>query len=346
MHEPSRLQSFNPSHAVGSDAAPRQAAASTAAAAHAPAIGSVGPVGNTAPVPRRWRPVPFIAISIALHVACLLACVLWPAQWPWWLAAVLGNQALIVALVFLPRAQALGRTVTRLPAPAAMQGWVALTFDDGPDPAVTPQVLELLDRYQAKASFFCIGVAVQRHPDLVREIIARGHSVENHSHSHSPLFAFWGCGRMRQDIERLQQAVQGITGTWPRFFRPTAGFRNPLLDGVLARTGLHLVMWTRRGFDTRCRSAHTVRERLLRGLRAGDILLLHDGNAARTEQGEPLVLAVLPAVLQALQDQGLQAVTLRQGLAGLLDDAGPTPESAAPQSATSCPSLPTNNITP
>ncbi|MDO4794995.1 MAG: polysaccharide deacetylase family protein [Brachymonas sp.] len=290
--------------------------------------------------------MPFIAISIALHVACLLACVLWPAQWPWWLAAVLGNQALIVALVFLPRAQALGRTVTRLPAPAAMQGWVALTFDDGPDPAVTPQVLELLDRYQAKASFFCIGVAVQRHPDLVREIIARGHSVENHSHSHSPLFAFWGCGRMRQDIERLQQAVQGITGTWPRFFRPTAGFRNPLLDGVLARTGLHLVMWTRRGFDTRCRSAHTVRERLLRGLRAGDILLLHDGNAARTEQGEPLVLAVLPAVLQALQDQGLQAVTLRQGLAGLLDDAGPTPESAAPQSATSCPSLPTNNITP
>ena len=319
MHEPDRLQAAasycGHSNTAGANAEPTRAAAS-AVAANAAAMAA-----NAAPVPRRWRPVPFIAISIALHAACLLAALLWPAQWPWWLAAVLGNQALIVALVFLPRAQALGRTVTRLPAEAAAQGWVALTFDDGPDPAVTPQVLDWLDRYQAKASFFCIGAAVQQHPDLLREIIARGHSVENHSHSHSPLFAFWGGGRMRQDIEQLQQAVHGITSTWPRFFRPTAGFRNPLLDWVLARTGLHLVMWTRRGFDTRCRSAHTVCERLLRQLAAGDILLLHDGNAARTEQGEPLVLAVLPAVLQALQDQRLQAVTLRQGLAAWLNEA-------------------------
>lgn len=331
MPEPDGFQPSKLSNSIGSNAAPTLMAGSAAAGARSgPQVHAAAIAGNAAPTARRWRPVPFIAFSIALHAACLLACVLWPAQWPWWLGAVLGNQALIVALVFLPRAQVLGRTVTRLPASAAAQGWVALTFDDGPDPAVTPQVLDLLDRYQAKASFFCIAAAVQQHPDLVREIIARGHSVENHSHSHSPLFAFWGSGRMRQDIEQLQQAVQGITGTWPRFFRPTAGFRNPLLDGVLARTGLYLVMWTRRGFDTRCRSAHTVRERLLRGLRAGDILLLHDGNAARTEQGEPLVLAVLPAVLQALQAQNLQAVTLRQGLAGLLDEAAsPAPPIAS-----------------
>lgn len=335
MLESGRLHSTHATHAADPSAAPTQAA-SFAAAVHAKAA-------DTLPTARRWRPVPFIAISMALHAACALACVLWPAQWPWWLAVVLGNQMLIVALVFLPRAQALGRTVTRLPAAAATQGWVALTFDDGPDPAVTPQVLDLLDRYQAKASFFCIGAAVQQHPDLLREIVARGHSVENHSHSHSPLFAFWGCGRMRQDIDRLQQAVHGIAGTWPRFFRPTAGFRNPLLDWVLARTGLHLVMWTRRGFDTRCRCAHTVRQRLLRNLAAGDILLLHDGNAARTTQGEPLVLAVLPDVLQALQTQNLQAVTLRQGLNSLLDEAASPASPIAPQ-LTSGGHAPTNTL--
>ena len=276
-----------------------------------------------APRARPWRPVPFITFSIALHAACVLACALWPARWPWCLAAVLSNQAVIVALVFFPRSSLLGQAVTRLPASAAAQGWVALTFDDGPDPQVTPRVLELLDQYQAKASFFCIGAAVRQHPELLREIVARGHSIENHSQTHSPFFAFWGCQRMQQDIAQLQQAVHAASGHWPRFFRPTAGFRNPLLDWVLARAGLHLVMWTRRGFDTRCRDAQTVSQRLMRHLAAGDILLLHDGNAARTAQGEPVVLAVLPTLLQALRERNLQAVTLRQGLPDMAGQLAP-----------------------
>ena len=295
------------------------------------------------PQPRRWQPVPLVWCTLALHVVMALA---WrqPALWPWCLAAVLLNHALVVALVFFPRSSLLGKAVTRLPAAAAAQGWVALTFDDGPDPQVTPQVLDLLDQYQAKASFFCIGAAVRQYPDLLREIVARGHTVENHGHAHSSLFAFWGRARMQQDMTQLQQAVHAVTGGWPRFFRPTAGFRNPLLDWALARTGLHLVMWTRRGFDTRCRHAPTVLQRLLRRLAAGDILLLHDGNAARTAQGEPLVLAVLPALLRTLRERNLQAVTLRQGLPDLL--AAPVEPAAPAAPAARPPVLPMENTTP
>ena len=111
-----------------------------------------------------------------------------------------------------------------------------------------------------------------------------------------------------------------------------------MLDRVLARTGLHLVMWTRRGFDTRCGDAETVRQRLLRQLAAGDILLLHDGHAARTAQGEPVALAVLPDLLQALRARHLQAVTLRQGLADLtaesMQEAAVLPSTTTPSRTT------------
>ncbi len=322
--------SYGASHSVLQGASPNQAAFAQGgqglpSAEHA----------RQAPQPRRWQPVPLVWCTLALHALMALVWLWRPALWPWCLAAVALNHALVVAWVFFPRSSALGKAVTRLPAASAAQGWVALTFDDGPDPQVTPQVLDLLDQYQAKASFFCIGAAVRQHPDLLREIVARGHTVENHGHAHSSLFALWGRARMQQDIAQLQQAVHAATGRWPRFFRPTAGFRNPLLDWVLARTGLHLVMWTRRGFDTRCRHAPTVLQRLLRQLAAGDILLLHDGNAARTAQGEPLVLAVLPALLRTLRARNLQAVTLRQALPDL---------AAAPAAHT--PDSPMENTTP
>ena len=262
----------------------------------------------------RWTPTPFITASFVAHGAALAGGVVAPQLWPWWLGLVAGNQVLLTGAGLLPRSRWLGPNHTRLPLAAQQAGHVALTFDDGPDPQVTPQVLDLLDRYQAKASFFCIGSAVSQYPGLLRDIVARGHSIENHGHAHSPFFAFWGSRRMQGDLLRLQQAVHAATGTWPLYFRPTAGFRNPLLDRVLARLGLRLVMWTRRGFDTRCRDAQTVRRCLERGLAAGDILLLHDGHAARTAQGEPMVLAVLPALLQTLHQRRLQPVTLRQGL--------------------------------
>jgi peptidoglycan/xylan/chitin deacetylase (PgdA/CDA1 family) len=111
-------------------------------------------------------------------------------------------------------------------------------------------------------------------------------------------------------VDAGQAAIAGATGRDPRFFRAPAGFRSPLLDPVLALRGLRYVSWTRRGLDTVDGDAERVAARLTRGLAAGDVLLLHDRAHRRAAGGEPVVLAVLPAVLERIAAAGLKAVTL------------------------------------
>ena len=152
------------------------------------------------------------------------------------------------------------------------------------------------------------------HADLCREIVHRGHCVENHSLAHRGTFPFLTLGGFRREIAAAQAALTQVTGIAPRFFRAPAGLRNPLLDPVLHEHGLDLVTWTRRGFDTRCRDASVVAARLVRGLAAGDILLIHDGHAARTASGVPVALEALPRVLDAVQAAALRPVTLRRAL--------------------------------
>jgi peptidoglycan/xylan/chitin deacetylase (PgdA/CDA1 family) len=226
------------------------------------------------------------------------------------LGAVAANHLALAAAVLWPRGRALGPNLTRLPAAAAARNEVCLTFDDGPDPEITPHVLALLDRYQAKASFFCIGVKAAAHPEIVKEIMRRGHSVENHSHSHAYTFAFFGPGRLSREVRAAQAVIAEITGSPPVYFRAPAGFRSPMLDPVLAKNALQYVSWTRRGYDAARRDPAQVLRRLTRGLTAGDVLVLHDGARTRTPAGQPVVLAVLPALLECLAAQGLKAVSL------------------------------------
>jgi peptidoglycan/xylan/chitin deacetylase (PgdA/CDA1 family) len=266
------------------------------------------------PIPRRWQPTPLLWTSLGVHLAVPVLLFWHPAQWFLWLGLLVVNHLLLTMVGLWPRSQALGVNWRRLPE-AAGTGEIAITFDDGPDPEVTPQVLDVLDRYQARASFFCIGTQAERHPELCREIVRRGHSVENHSQHHYHHFSTFGPGRMAREIDAGQASLIRISGQPPLFFRPTAGLRNPFLDYLLARRGLVLASWTRRGFDTRCGNADKVARRLIRRLAAGDILLLHDGHAARTADGTPVILAVLPQVLDAARAQGLRCVTLRSTLA-------------------------------
>jgi peptidoglycan/xylan/chitin deacetylase (PgdA/CDA1 family) len=208
----------------------------------------------------------------------------------------------------------LGPNHTRLPAPAATRRAVALTFDDGPDPEVTPRVLDLLDAAGTRATFFCIAERARAHGGLVREIVARGHDVQNHSHGHRHHFALLGPGAMAREIDRAQQVLADLTGQRPHCFRAPAGLRNPFLDPALHRLDLHLVSWTRRGFDTTTGDSPRVLQRLVQGLAAGDILLLHDGHARRSAQGVAVVLEVLPALLQQCRAAGLRGETLRAAL--------------------------------
>ena len=175
-------------------------------------------------------------------------------------------------------------------------------------------MLDLLDAHGQRATFFCIAERVREHPALAREIVARGHSIQNHTARHRHNFSFLGPRGFHAEIERAQQLLQEVTGQRPICFRAPAGLRNPFLAPVLHRLGLVLVSWTRRGFDTRERDAATVLARLAKDLKAGDILLLHDGHAARTAAGRPVVLEVLPLLLERLRTDGLHAVTLPQAL--------------------------------
>ncbi|CAN0623535.1 peptidoglycan-N-acetylglucosamine deacetylase [Burkholderia multivorans] len=262
---------------------------------------------------RRWTPTPLVVGAAAMHVGAAAAVAAQPASWPWAAGGVIATHVALATAGLWPRSTLLGPNWTRLPEGAGRR--IALTIDDGPDPEVTPRVLDLLDRYDARATFFCIGMLARRHPQWIEAIVARGHAVENHSMRHRHNFSLSGPGALRREIEAAQRTLTEISGTRPLFFRAPAGLRNPFLEPVLCRLGLQLASWTRRGYDTRTRDAATVAQRLLHGLAPRDILLVHDGNAARDTHGEPVVLDVLQAVLRAAADAGLQCATLRAAIA-------------------------------
>src|ERR1035437_8654508 len=261
-----------------------------------------------------WQPTLLIRASIALHGLALLLVIAAPGQWRWALGAVLANHALLLLLGLWPRSHGLGPNWTRLPAAATARNEIALTIDDGPDPIVTPQVLDLLERYAVQATFFCIGDKAAHYPDLCLEIVRRGHAVENHSQRHRHYFALTGYAGILRELQTAQDTLNKVTGQRPLFFRAPAGLRNPFLDPVLNSLGRRLASWSARGFDTRVGDAARVSNSLLRGLQAGAILLLHDGNAARTPGGIPVILEVLPTVLAAASAAHLRFVTLRLAL--------------------------------
>jgi peptidoglycan/xylan/chitin deacetylase (PgdA/CDA1 family) len=262
----------------------------------------------------RWRPSALVLASVAVHAAALAYAILAHDGWPWAAGALVANHVLLTAASLWPRSRMLGPNIVRLPPAAIARNEVALTFDDGPSPEVTPRVLDILDAHGALATFFCIAETAARHPELAREIVRRGHAVENHSNKHEHTFAFLLLSGLRRDLSTAQSTIVALTGRAPRFFRPPMGFRNPVLDLVLHEMGLKLVSWTRRGYDTNPRHVARVAERLENGLAAGDILLMHDGHAATTPRGTPVVLEVLPRLLETLQRRGLKPVTLHQAI--------------------------------
>ena len=247
---------------------------------------------------------PAMMCTLVLHAGATVMLAVDFALWPWVAAMVAANHLVLLAGVFLARARLLGPNLSRLPSRAIAHGQVCLTFDDGPHPQITGRVLELLERHRAQASFFCVGEKAAAHPEIVREIARRGHSVENHSHRHPNTFALCGMALLRREVETAQAVLTSITGRSPQFFRAPMGLRSPLLGFVLARSGLRYVSWTRRGFDTVSRDPARVLARLTSGLAAGDVLLLHDS--------APASLAVLVPLLEHISARGLKCVSLPQ----------------------------------
>jgi peptidoglycan/xylan/chitin deacetylase (PgdA/CDA1 family) len=260
---------------------------------------------------RTWRPTPFLIVSAALHLGALMLTLVQPSLWSIALGLVALNHVAICAASLLPRSTLLGANVARLPAAAVQRAEIALTFDDGPDPEVTPQVLMILAAYGVKATFFCIGERALAFPQICRAITAAGHAIENHGQLHRKHYSLLGPRGWLREVGTAQATLEAICGQRPHFFRALAGLRNPFLDPVLQHLNLRLASWTRRGYDTQSGDAARVLNRLTHHLAAGDILLMHDGNAARTPAGQAVILEVLPRLLDELTARKLTPVTLR-----------------------------------
>jgi peptidoglycan-N-acetylglucosamine deacetylase len=271
-------------------------------------------VTSSAPSPRRWQPSALLRASAVLHAGAG-AAVLWrPGLWPFALGAVALNHLTLTGAGLWPKSRWLGPNWIRLPAACAERREVAITIDDGPDPEVTPRVLAQLESFGAHASFFCVGELVERHPEVARSIVAAGHTIENHTQRHRHTFSLLGPRALAAEIGDAQSNIERATGSQPQFFRAPAGLRNPFLDPVLCRLDLRLATWTHRGFDTVSRDADVVHRRLVGNLCPGDILLLHDGHAARGAGGTPIILEVLPRLLASLRERQLRTITLRAAL--------------------------------
>jgi peptidoglycan-N-acetylglucosamine deacetylase len=209
-----------------------------------------------------------ILTMAAIHLL-LLATTLWPGSTP-----------------FCPARQSFGGSERSL----------ILTIDDGPC-ADTPAILDLLDQHQAKAFFFLIGNRAAAAPHLVRDIIARGHAVGNHTYTH-PAHTFWSYlpARQHREIESTSKILTELTSRPLTWFRAPAGFRNPWTGPILTTLGLHCMGWTARAFDTRDSNLPRLLARLRRGFQPGAILLIH--------QGHPHSPALLDALLQTLTTEG------------------------------------------
>lgn len=209
--------------------------------------------------------------------------------------------ALLAYHVFAPQSQGLVRMVRRF---ATTRREVWLTIDDGPDPEDTPRLLELLAAHGARATFFVIGENAARHPALVRAIVAGGHEVAHHTHTH-PLATFWCASpaRVRRELDAGLEALRAA-GVRPTRFRPPAGIKNLWLAAALRARGLTCVGWSARGLESLGGDAAEVADRVLRGLAPGAILLMHEGprvpGAIRVE--------AIRHVLERLQAQEFRCV--------------------------------------
>jgi peptidoglycan/xylan/chitin deacetylase (PgdA/CDA1 family) len=201
---------------------------------------------------------------------------------------------------------------------------LALTFDDGPSEE-TERVLDVLDRLNLRATFFMIGRHVERLPRVARSVAERGHEIGNHSYSH-PIYLYRTARETRRQLERAQAVIEDATGARPRLARPPCGVRTPAYFKAARELGLRTVQWDVAGFDWTRRRAPEIAGAVLKGARAGSIILLHDGDdTGRCDRRE--TVNALPFIVDGLRGRGLRVAPLSELL---------TDESRGEESVVNC----------
>ncbi len=204
---------------------------------------------------------------------------------------------------------------------------VALTFDDGPDPEVTPLLLDLLDRHSVPATFFVTGERAARHPSITRDILSRGHAIGNHSYHHFPFLMLKGIRTLRREIESTQSLLAGF-GIVPLAFRPPVGITNPLLWRVLLEQGMYCVNYSCRALDIGNRRIGRLSDTVLKAVSEGDIVALHD--VAPRHAGAERLMAEFDTLLRGLKEKGRVVVPLHRLIGREVMRKGGSPGEAHP----------------
>jgi peptidoglycan/xylan/chitin deacetylase (PgdA/CDA1 family) len=224
-----------------------------------------------------------------------------------------------------PRSELFGPTVWRTNSARKL----AITFDDGPNPRITPELLKLLEQYEARVTFFMVGRFAQECPELVREIVVRGHAIGNHTATHANLF-WCTATQIREQMQRCNQAIGTITGTTPKWFRPPWGMRNPWVISSALGMGVGTVLWSVLPGDWRVKPASWLIERMEPiAKRAkfssggtgkdsqagyGDVLCLHDGDYRFLNADRRATVGALQYWLPRWRDLGLEFVTIDEAV--------------------------------
>jgi peptidoglycan-N-acetylglucosamine deacetylase len=186
--------------------------------------------------------------------------------------------------------------------------YVSLTFDDGPTEPITRQILDLLDKYSAPATFFVTGVHASGFPEIVKEIIARGHTIGNHSFHHDPFLMLRSSRRIYREISATQEILRK-TDVHTKAFRPPVGIVNPKLASLLEKSEMFCVTFSCRAFDAGNRRVEGISRKIMRKVKADDIILLHDVPPIPKEQ-EKILLMEIEKLLSGLASRGLKVVPL------------------------------------
>ncbi len=153
---------------------------------------------------------------------------------------------------------------------------LALTYDDGPNDPYTEQLLDVLARHEAKATFFLIGRYVKQRPDIARKIVASGHTIGNHTWNH-PCLIFCSSAETRRQLADTQKAIEDACGVRPTLFRPPFGGRRPGTFSIARELGLEPIMWRVTCYDWNATSNESIERNARRQIRGGEVILLHDG---------------------------------------------------------------------
>jgi peptidoglycan-N-acetylglucosamine deacetylase len=255
---------------------------------------------HSQPVPPTRRRTPVLAatalVTILPTLLVVLVLQLGPATPP---AGATSSDAALAEGAIAAQPLPLGVAVRRLPNPGDTVG---LTFDDGPDPRWTPAILDVLDAYGAKATFFMIGSHARRHPALVAEVVRRGHRVEGHTWSHRTIHRLGGA-RFAAEVDQANRYLEDLTASPVRCVRPPQGAVSRDALRLLHQRGLATVLWSHDTRDWRRPGVGAIERAALRNVTAGSILLLHDGGGNRSQ-----TVAALPRILEGLAARGLRAV--------------------------------------